>query len=228
MPIISIVNNILKWSIGELKLRLRTNLTRSLYADYLKSYTYYRMSNIDNRIANADQLLTTDVDKFCESVTDLYSNVAKPALDITIYVYRLTTTMGGQTPAMMLGYLFVSGVILTHLRRPTGGMTVTEQKLEGQFRHINSRLITHSEEVAFYQGNNREHLTLMASFNKLVNHLRKFLEFKTSMGIVDNIVAKCKFRFEKDVKFLRFLYLGSNFIRFERSKTSVQRWDECI
>lgn len=54
------------------------------------------MANLDSRISNADQLLTTDIDKFCESVTDLYSNISKPILDIFIYVYGLTTTLGGQ------------------------------------------------------------------------------------------------------------------------------------
>jgi len=54
------------------------------------------MSNLDTRISNPDQLLTTDVDKFCESCTDLYSNVAKPLLDIGLYIYRLTSTIGGQ------------------------------------------------------------------------------------------------------------------------------------
>lgn len=54
------------------------------------------MSNLDNRIANADQLLTTDVDKFCDMFTDLYSNISKPVLDIFIYVYRLTATLGFQ------------------------------------------------------------------------------------------------------------------------------------
>lgn len=54
------------------------------------------MSNLDTRIANPDQLLTTDIDKFCDSCTDLYSNIAKPLLDISIYVYRLTSTLGGQ------------------------------------------------------------------------------------------------------------------------------------
>lgn len=150
------------------------------------------MSNLDNRIANADQLLTTDIDKFCESVTDLYSNICKPLLDIVIYVYRLTTNLGGTTPGILLLYLFFSGVFLTNLRKPTGRLTVLEQKLEGEFRYVNSRLITNSEEIAFYKGNNREKLTILASFNKLVGHLRKFLEFRVGMGIVDNMVAKCK------------------------------------
>lgn len=112
-----------QWSLGELKLRLRTRLTHHLYEEYLKlvhwrvyshqiscvffifaviyslcyfyrGFTYYKMSNLDNRIANPDQLLTTDVDKFCDMFTDLYSNISKPMLDIFIYVYRLTTTLG--------------------------------------------------------------------------------------------------------------------------------------
>lgn len=72
-----------------------------------------------------------------------------------------------------------------------GRLTVQEQKLEGEFRYVNSRLITNSEEVAFYQGNVREKLTVLASFNKLTQHLRKFLEFRTGMGIIDNMIAKC-------------------------------------
>ena len=54
------------------------------------------MTNLDTRITKPDQLLTTDVDKFCESCTDLYSNIAKPLLDIFIYVYKITSTLGGQ------------------------------------------------------------------------------------------------------------------------------------
>jgi ATP-binding cassette subfamily D (ALD) protein 3 len=83
-------------------------------------------------------------------------------------------------------------MLLTHLRRPTGNLTVQEQKLEGEYRFVNSRLITYSEEVAFYQGNTREKLTIYASFNKLTEHLRKFLEFRVGMGVIDNLVAKCE------------------------------------
>ncbi|XP_046665736.1 ATP-binding cassette sub-family D member 3 isoform X1 [Homalodisca vitripennis] len=190
MPLISLVNNVLKWGIGELKLRLRTRLTQHLYDEYLKGFTYYKMANLDSRIANADQLLTTDVQKFCDMFADLYSNICKPMLDIVIYVYQLTSHLGGTTPSVMIAYLLVAGTFLTWLRRPAGRMTVTEQKLEGEFRYINSRLIANSEEIAFYNGNNREKLTVLAAFQKLTNHLRKFLEFRAFMGTIDNIIAK--------------------------------------
>lgn len=160
---IAVVNNVLKWSIGELKIRFRTNLSKYLFDEYLKwvyiwlfdhfivvrinfhqflnyfflyfrGYTYYKMTNLDNRIANADQLLTTDIDKFCESVTDLYSNTCKPMLDVFIYIYRTTSTIGAKTPLIIMAYLMFSGFILTHLRRPTGNLTIQEQKLEGEYR----------------------------------------------------------------------------------------------
>ncbi|MPC33602.1 ATP-binding cassette sub-family D member 3 [Portunus trituberculatus] len=135
---ISLVNNVLKYGLNELKLRFRTRLSTHLYERYLRGFTYYKMSNLDNRISNADQLLTQDVEKFCDSA-----------------------------PGVMILYLLLSGTLLTHLRRPISRLTVTEQRLEGDFRYVNSRLITNSEEVAFYQGNKREKKNIDTSFMRL-------------------------------------------------------------
>uniref|UniRef100_A0A915E3I1 ABC transmembrane type-1 domain-containing protein n=1 Tax=Ditylenchus dipsaci TaxID=166011 RepID=A0A915E3I1_9BILA len=66
MPLISVVNSFLKFGLSELKLRFRERLTQHFYKQYLNGFTFYKMSNLDNRISNADQLLTQDVDKFCE------------------------------------------------------------------------------------------------------------------------------------------------------------------
>uniref|UniRef100_A0A0P4WBF8 ABC transporter domain-containing protein n=3 Tax=Scylla TaxID=6760 RepID=A0A0P4WBF8_SCYOL len=190
MPAISLVNNVLKYGLNELKLRFRTRLSTHLYERYLRGFTYYKMSNLDNRISNADQLLTQDVEKFCDSVVELYSNISKPILDILIYVQKLTQAIGGQAPGVMILYLLLSGTLLTHLRRPISRLTVTEQRLEGDFRYVNSRLITNSEEVAFYQGNKREKKNIDTSFMRLVNHLRCFITFRFNMGFIDNIIAK--------------------------------------
>jgi ATP-binding cassette subfamily D (ALD) protein 3 len=190
MPMIALVNNFLKYGLNELKLRFRTRLSLHLYEQYLTGFTYYQMSNLDNRIANADQLLTQDVEKFCDMLTELYSNLSKPLLDSCIYIYQLSGNIGPLGPLIMLGYLAVSGAILTRLRAPIGRMTVKEQELEGELRYVNSRIITNSEEIAFYVGNKREKLTLKETFNRLVRHLRRFLHFRVTMGFADNIIAK--------------------------------------
>ncbi|XP_041357147.1 ATP-binding cassette sub-family D member 3-like [Gigantopelta aegis] len=190
MPAISVVNNILKYGLNELKVLFRSRLTYYLYNRYLTGFTFYKMSNLDNRISNPDQLLTQDVEKFCDSVAELYSNLSKPVLDVLLYTIKLTGAIGIQGPVCMLGYLVISGLILTRIRRPIGRMTVQEQRLEGEYRFVNSRLITNSEEIAFYQGNQREQYTIVATFNKLIHHLREFIFFRLQMGFVDNVVAK--------------------------------------
>uniref|UniRef100_A0A672SFI8 ATP-binding cassette sub-family D member 3-like n=1 Tax=Sinocyclocheilus grahami TaxID=75366 RepID=A0A672SFI8_SINGR len=172
MPFISLVNNLLKLGLNELKLCFRMRLTNHLYNDYLTGFTYYQIGNLDNRIANPDQLITQDVEKFCNSVVDLYSNVSKPLLDILIYICKLNTAIGSLGPASLLSYLVFSGLLLTRLRRPIGKMTITEQRYEGEYRYVNSRLITNSEEIAFYNGNRREKQTINGTFQKLVRKIK--------------------------------------------------------
>uniref|UniRef100_A0A803TSX8 ATP-binding cassette sub-family D member 3 n=1 Tax=Anolis carolinensis TaxID=28377 RepID=A0A803TSX8_ANOCA len=190
IPLISLVNSFLKYGLNELKLCFRVRLTKYLYEQYLQTFTYYKMGNLDNRIGNPDQLLTQDVEKFCNSVVDLYSNLSKPFLDIVLYIFKLTTAIGAQGPATMMAYLIFSGFFLTRLRRPIGKMTITEQKYEGEYRFVNSRLITNSEEIAFYNGNQREKQTIHKAFRKLVEHLHKFILFRFTMGFIDTIIAK--------------------------------------
>lgn len=187
---VSVVNNLLKYGLGELALRFRTRLSGYLYERYLSGFTYYKMSNLDTRIANPDQLLTQDVEKFCNGLADLYSNLAKPVLDIAIYAVQLSRSIGSQGPLRMLLYLLISGTVLTRLRKPVAAFVVNEQKREGQFRYVNSRLITNAEEVAFYGGQAKEKIVMNDTFAHLVSHLRKAMQFRNAIGVVDTIIAK--------------------------------------
>lgn len=54
----------------------------SIFDINLSGFTFYKMTNLDNRIANADQLLTQDVDRFCEGIVELYSNLSKVGLHL--------------------------------------------------------------------------------------------------------------------------------------------------
>jgi ATP-binding cassette subfamily D (ALD) protein 3 len=116
MPLISVVNSFLKFGLSELKLRFRERLTNHFYKQYLTGFTFYKMSNLDNRIANADQLLTQDVDKFCEGVVDLYSNLSKPLVDVALYVSKIGGSLGFGAPSRLFFYLLASGAVLTYLR----------------------------------------------------------------------------------------------------------------
>jgi ABC-type uncharacterized transport system fused permease/ATPase subunit len=66
----------------KLALQYRTRLTKHIHEKYLSNMTFYAISALDDRIKNADQLITVDVSKFSNSLAELYSNLAKPILDM--------------------------------------------------------------------------------------------------------------------------------------------------
>lgn len=163
----SIVNNSLKLTINMLALRFRERLTRHAHRQYLRGLTFYQVANLDNRIQNADQLLTQDIDKFAETLAHLYSDIAKPLVDIGLFAYKLGQSVGGEAPLLMIAYFASSGTVLRYLSPPFGKCTTSlpltavvdiaiEQNLEGQFRYAHSRIIAHSEEIAFYRGSGKE------------------------------------------------------------------------
>lgn len=75
-------NSMLAYHQAELGLRYRTRLTQYIHDKYLSKLTYYGISALDDRIKNADQLIAVDVTKFSNSLSELYSNLAKPILDM--------------------------------------------------------------------------------------------------------------------------------------------------
>jgi ATP-binding cassette subfamily D (ALD) long-chain fatty acid import protein len=80
----------------KLSLQYRTRLTNYIHDKYLSNMTFYSLSALDDRIKNADQLITVDVSKFANSLAELYGNLAKPTLDMLIYNYSLSKSVGGE------------------------------------------------------------------------------------------------------------------------------------
>ncbi|OBZ84181.1 ATP-binding cassette sub-family D member 3 [Choanephora cucurbitarum] len=186
----SIVNNSLKLTINALALSFRERLTKHAHNQYLDGITFYKISNLDNRLQNADQLLTQDIDKFSENLSHLYSDIAKPVVDIFLFAYKLGEAIGNEAPFFMIAYFVLSGVLLRAFSPPFGRYTAIEQKLEGDFRFTHSRIITHSEEIAFYRGGEREKEVVNTTFEKISNHVRKVYTLRFLNGIFDSVLVK--------------------------------------
>jgi ATP-binding cassette, subfamily D (ALD), peroxisomal long-chain fatty acid import protein len=124
-------NSMLTYLQGKLAIGFRTNLTNYLHARYLKNMTFYKVANLDDRIKNADQLITQDVYKFCDKVSELYSNLTKPILDTVIYNWQVIQNVGGEGVFGMNVLVHITAAIIRALTPPFGKMAADEQKLEG-------------------------------------------------------------------------------------------------
>ena len=78
--------------------------------------------------------------KFCNSLAELYSNLAKPILDTFIYDYQLSKNVGGEGLFGLSLAVHFSSVLLRALTPPFGKMVAEEQRLE--VGHLYVSLIT--------------------------------------------------------------------------------------
>lgn len=136
----------------------RTRLVNHAYKQYFTNQTYYKVSNLDGRIENADHLLTEDISTFASSVAHLYSHLTKPCFDLMLIGLSLAHSSYKMKANIVNGPLLGFFVISTtaHIMRivsPKFGILVSEEaNRNGYLRHIHSRIITNAEEIAFYGG----------------------------------------------------------------------------
>ncbi|PSS06653.1 hypothetical protein M430DRAFT_129779 [Amorphotheca resinae ATCC 22711] len=183
-------NSMLSYHQCKLSLQYRTRLTDYIHDKYLSNMTFYSLSALDDRIKNADQLITVDVSKFSNSLAELYGNLAKPTLDMSIYNYSLSKSVGGEGLFFMSLLVQLSANVMRALTPPFGKYVADEARLEGEFRFEHSRLIDYSEEIALYNGHEAEKDTLDKGYFTLIKHVNYILRRRFTHGVMEDFIIK--------------------------------------
>ncbi|PWN28645.1 hypothetical protein BDZ90DRAFT_218621 [Jaminaea rosea] len=183
-------NAMIEFLQSKLALSYRTRLTQQVHEAYLSDDTYYQLGNLDDRIRNADQLITVDIQKFSTALAALYSNIAKPILDVSLYNYQLSRNVGAEGLIIINILVQGSAALLRAATPPFGSYAATAQKLEGEFRWAHSRLIENNEEVALYRGQQSEKNAIERSYFSLIKHINRISKIRIGHGMVEEGIIK--------------------------------------
>ncbi|KAJ7169464.1 adrenoleukodystrophy protein [Mycena filopes] len=180
-------NSWLNYIQSKLAIAYRTRLTNEEGAE---GKVYYKLSNLDDRIVNADQMITNDIQKFSVHLAAIYSNLAKPVLDVILYNYQLSQNVGAEGLLGLTVLVQSTAALLRYLTPPFGMYTAMSAELSGSLRHTHSRLMEFSEEVAFMRGEETEKMLLEREYASVMKHENRVLNRRWWFGCIEEGVIK--------------------------------------
>ncbi|KAH9811020.1 ABC transporter transmembrane region 2-domain-containing protein [Melampsora americana] len=186
-------NSMLSYLQCKLSIAYRTRLTNHIHDLYLSDTTFYAINNLDDRIKNVDQLITVDVAKFSSSLSEIYSNLAKPILDVLLYNWQLSKNVGVEGLVGLTVIVQASAAVLRALTPSFGRYASEEQKLEGEFRFTHSRLIENSEEVSLYSSHKSHEIEkniIERSYFGLIKHINWVYKIRLWHGMIEDGIIK--------------------------------------
>jgi ATP-binding cassette, subfamily D (ALD), member 3 len=110
--------------------------------------------------------MTDDIDKWSNSLSQIYSNFTKPMLDIILFSKRLSNLLGYTGPLLVILWYLFSGIFIKFVSPAFGKLTAIGQLMEGDYRRAHSDIVHHSEEIGFYKVNKKKKIKSLQKKNK--------------------------------------------------------------
>uniref|UniRef100_A0A7S4I3S4 ABC transporter domain-containing protein n=1 Tax=Vannella robusta TaxID=1487602 RepID=A0A7S4I3S4_9EUKA len=184
---VSIINSALKYFTNMFALYCRRRLSKHGHDKYLTGNTMYRqdISNLP-----CDKILTNEIEKFSLSLSNLYTGTFKPLLDVVFFANALRHSVGITGPFVLVGYYAGAGVLLRSVMPSFGKLYSHQQRLENNFQYNHARLLSHTEEIAFYGGNELEKNTIDEQFDDIFCKSRWIFRLQALVNMLDNWLIK--------------------------------------
>eukprot|EP01012_Entosiphon_sulcatum_P066473 TRINITY_DN95737_c0_g1_i1.p1 TRINITY_DN95737_c0_g1~~TRINITY_DN95737_c0_g1_i1.p1 ORF type:complete len:698 (+),score=116.21 TRINITY_DN95737_c0_g1_i1:47-2140(+) len=176
----AIINSSRKYVLAMLSLCMRIRLSQYVLGEYLKGVNFYKAASLggENQLDTPDQRVTADIDTFTSEIGELYCEILKPLVDVVVFTRKLRQQLGVRSPVYLTLYFILTAVIQRRVMPGLGRRVAKLSQLEGMYRVSHTRLVTNSEEIAFYDGSAKERTIIEDGLRRVETHVMETLERK--------------------------------------------------
>eukprot|EP00397_Hematodinium_sp_SG-2012_P012429 GEMP01012598.1.p1 GENE.GEMP01012598.1~~GEMP01012598.1.p1 ORF type:complete len:692 (+),score=81.41 GEMP01012598.1:351-2426(+) len=168
---------------------IRTRLTTRIQRSYLKKCRYYHLAR-QRKPFVADQRIVRDVEEWSHKIVHLFAHTFKPLVDVILSARQLFTVLGPASPLLIYGYFAFAAAVVGFKSPPFARIVADEQRLEGEFHQLHSRIISHSEEIAFMRGEEKELSLLEGALQRTIRFRSLVSLVNFFQNILDNWLVK--------------------------------------
>lgn len=187
----SYTNSAIKYLVKKLASNFRTNLMRYIHDMYLDDrMVYYKIMFNNQSIKDIDNFIISDVNRFTNALSSLFSNIGKPMMDLVFFAVYLRDNLGtAGITGIFLNY-FGTAWLLKRFTPPFGKLSKDKSALEGEYYNDHLNLINNGEEIAFYNGTDLEKIKINGIYNKMMNHIFKINRVKVTYNFLEDYLLK--------------------------------------
>ena len=139
---------------------------------------------------NTEQAVTEGVTQWAERFADAISSLGKPLVDVVLFTSVLTRILGWRNQVLATIAIWESSEFLGMIRPNFSQQVQDRNNLEARLRGQFTRVVTNSEEIAFYGGEKRENGILKNQFQQIVDFTRKTLRRQCLYGTIEDFLTK--------------------------------------
>ncbi|XP_060585147.1 lysosomal cobalamin transporter ABCD4-like isoform X1 [Ruditapes philippinarum] len=165
----------------------RDNVTRNLHTKYFKEVVYYSVNVLDKTTDNPDQRITQDVDKLCNTLSQICAPLVISPFTIGYYIYKAQEGSGIIGPVGVLIFFIIATVVNKLLMSPVVKYVFIREKMEGNFRFKHMQIRSNSESAAFYRSGSVEKDKCNKHLFNLINTQHKLIRKEYALHFAVNL-----------------------------------------
>ncbi|XP_074658385.1 lysosomal cobalamin transporter ABCD4-like [Tubulanus polymorphus] len=179
---IAFIHSTMLYMASILYIRWRELITRFLHNLYFKGTAFYNVNIRDKCIDNPDQRITQDVDKMCNTLSQIIAVLLISPFTIGYYIYQAWTSTGYIGPLSVFIFFLIMTTINRFLMSPVIRYFVKQEKKEGDFRYKHMQIRSHAEAVAFYRAGNIEWSKANHKMDELITTQHRLMNRKYALN----------------------------------------------